>query len=209
VIAWLQVTSGRGPDECAWVAARVVDCIVREAAAQKLDVRILEAVPGGHPETYRSALLSLEGQNFSEFVAGWQGTIQWIGASPYRPHHKRKNWFVGVNHFAPPAKHVFDARDLRIESMRSSGPGGQHTNKTESGVRVTHVPTSLTAVAQEERSQHRNRSLALGRLYQRWRAAQQAQHQQNRQEQWESHSALERGNPTRTYTGPSFRSKRR
>jgi len=208
VIAWLQVTSGRGPDECAWVAARVVDCIVREAAVQNLDVRILEAIPGGHPETYKSALLSLEGKDLSEFVRSWQGTIQWTGTSPYRPHHKRRNWFVGVNHFAPPAEHVFDTQDLRIESMRSSGPGGQHTNKTESSIRVTHLPTGLTAVAQEERSQNRNRSLALSRLHQRWRIEQQAQHQQNRQEQWESHSALERGNPNRTYTTPAFKPKR-
>jgi len=208
VIAWLQVTSGRGPDECAWVAARVVDCIVREAAAQKLDVRILEAVPGEHPETYKSALLSIEGKDLSKFVAGWQGTIQWIGASPYRPHHKRKNWFVGVNHFAPPPEHVFRKQDLRIESMRSSGPGGQHTNKTESGVRITHRPTGLTAVAQEERSQHRNRSLALSRLHLRWRDEQQSERQQSQQAQWESHSALERGNPTRIYAGPAFKPKR-
>jgi peptide chain release factor len=92
--------------------------------------------------------------------------------------------------------------------MRSSGPGGQHTNKTESGVRITHRPTGLTAVAQEERSQHRNRSLALSRLHLRWRAEQQSERQQSQQAQWESHSALERGNPTRIYTGSAFKPKR-
>ena len=209
MIAWLQVTSGRGPDECAWVAAQVVDRIVREAAARKYDVRILETVPGQSAQTCKSALLAIEGQDLSQFLAGWQGTVQWIGTSPFRPHHKRKNWFVGVNLFSPPAEHVFRTGDLRVESMRSSGPGGQHTNKTESGVRVTHRPTGLTAVAQEERSQHRNRSLALSRLHQRWLAALQSQRHQNQQEQWESHSALERGNPVRVYAGPDFKPKRK
>lgn len=208
MIAWLQVTSGRGPDECAWVAAQVVDQMVREAMARGHDLRILETVPGGRDRTYKSALLAVEGDDLSAFVAGWQGTIQWVGTSPFRPHHKRKNWFVGVNRFSPPADHVFRPQDLKIESMRSSGPGGQHTNKTESAVRVTHLPTGLSAVAQEERSQHLNRSLAMSRLYERWQAEGQAERRQSQKAQWESHDALERGNPTRTYQGPDFKPKR-
>jgi len=209
MIAWLQVTSGRGPDECAWVVAHVVDRMIQEAMALGHDVRILETVPGGPDRTYKSALLAVEGEDLSGFVAGWQGTILWIGPSPFRPHHKRKNWFVGVNRFSPPAEHVFRPQDLKIESMRSSGPGGQHTNKTESAVRVTHLPTGLSAVAQEERSQHLNRSLALGRLYERWQAARQSQHRQNQKEQWQRHDALERGSPIRIYTGPDFKPKRK
>lgn len=209
MIAWLQVTSGRGPDECGWVVARVVDEIVREAMAQGHDLRILETVKGGTDGTYKSALLAVEGQALGAFIAGWQGTIQWVGASPFRPNHKRKNWFVGVNQFAPPADHVFCPQDLKFESMRSSGPGGQHTNKTESAVRVTYLPTGLSAVAQEERSQHLNRSLAMSRLYERWQAERQSEHNQSRKAQWESHDALERGNPTRTYRGPTFKRKSR
>ncbi len=209
MIAWLQVTSGRGPDECAWVVARVVDEIVREAMAQGHDLRILETVAGGIEGTYKSTLLAVEGQDLDAFIAGWQGTIQWVGASPFRPNHKRKNWFVGVNHFSPPEDHVFRPQDLKVESMRSSGPGGQHTNKTESAVRVTHLPTGLSAVAQEERSQHLNRGLAMGRLYERWQAERRSERSQSRKAQWESHDALERGNPIRTYRGPNFKPKPR
>jgi peptide chain release factor len=207
MIAWLQVTSGRGPDECAWVVGRVVDRMVQEARTRGYDLRILDTVPGGRDRTYKSALLAVEGDDLSQFIAGWQGPIQWVGASPFRPHHKRKNWFVGVNRFSPPAEHVFRPQDLKFEVMRSSGPGGQHTNKTESAVRVTHLPTGLSAVAQEERSQHLNRSLALGRLYERWQAEAQSQRQQIQKDQWESHDAVERGNPVRTYTGPDFKPK--
>lgn len=55
-------------------------------------------------------------------------------------------------------------RDCRVETFRAGGPGGQHQNTTESGVRITHVPTGLQATAREERSQHRNRAKALERL---------------------------------------------
>lgn len=54
--------------------------------------------------------------------------------------------------------------DCRVETFRAGGPGGQHQNTTESGVRIVHLPTGIRAVAREERSQHRNRSLALRRL---------------------------------------------
>ncbi len=207
MIAWLQVTSGRGPQECAWVVAQVVDRIVREAGAKGYDIRILETVPGESADTYKSALLAVEGQDVLSFIGSWQGTIQWIGQSPYRPNHKRKNWFVGVYPFSPPEEQLFRPQDLKVESMRSSGPGGQHTNKTASAVRITHLPTGLTAIAQEERSQHFNRRLALGRLHQRWLATRDSQHRRNRHEQWESHHELERGNPVRTYLGPAFKLK--
>ena len=61
---------------------------------------------------------------------------------------------------------IFSVRksDLRIETFRSGGPGGQHQNKTESGVRLTHVPSGITVTARESRSQHRNRQIALARL---------------------------------------------
>lgn len=61
--------------------------------------------------------------------------------------------------------------ECRVETFRSGGPGGQHQNRTESGVRLVHLPTGIRAVAREERSQHRNRALALQRLRERLEAA--------------------------------------
>ncbi len=112
----------------------------------------------------RSILLRVGGEKAPEIVRGWLGTVQWIGASPYRPHHGRKNWFVGVAAFAEPGTGLWDETAVRIDTLRASGPGGQHVNRTESAVRATHLPTGLSAIAQEERSQHLNRRLALARL---------------------------------------------
>ena len=164
MLGWLQITSGRGPAECAWVVGRVLQEILKHGQELKLDLQILETTPGEHPDTYGSVLLSVEGQDFQALVSQWQGTIQWRGESPYRPHYKRKNWFVGVTAFVPDQKTDIQLKDIQIECMRASGPGGQHVNKTSSAVRVTHKTSGLSAVAQEERSQTRNRKLALCRL---------------------------------------------
>ena len=207
MLIWLQVTSGQGPEECAWVVQRVVDQILLEAAAQGHIARLLEATTGERADTCKSTLLAVEGTELREFVDSWQGTVQWIGRSPFRPDHKRKNWFVGVNVLSPPEEPVVHRRHFRVESMRSSGPGGQHTNKTQSAVRITHVLTGLSAVAQEERSQHRNRKLALARLLAKLAEQTDNARKSHKTDQWTRHAELERGNPVRVYEGTGFRRK--
>ncbi|NER38078.1 MAG: peptide chain release factor H [Oscillatoria sp. SIO1A7] len=206
---YLQITSGRGPEECCWVVARLLDILTREATEAGIKVRLLEAIPSETPETLKSALLALEGEKseLENFLAGWTGTVQWIGSSPFRPKHKRKNWFVGVESLAAPEqieKIERSQKDLEWQTVRGSGPGGQHRNKTETAVRVVHKPTGLSAIAQEERSQSLNRKLALARLLQRLQQRQTEKENANRQQRWDLHNNLERGNPTRIYIGQKF-----
>lgn len=205
MICWLQITSGRGPAECCWAVAQLVPRILDEAAKKKLKARLVEAIPGEKPSTYRSALLALEGETVSEFIREWTGTVQWIGKSPFRPRHKRKNWYVGVYPLEPPEPDLWSENDLRIETMRASGPGGQHVNKTETAIRVTHLPTGLSAIAREERSQHLNRKLALTRLAELVRQEKNRAKLKKQQERWSQHNRLERGNPVRVFEGDRFR----
>ena len=202
---WLQVTSGRGPDECGWVVARLMGQLKRAAEGAGLRLELLEAVPGDAAGTLRSALLAVEGEGAAAWAGTWAGTVQWIGQSPFRPAHKRKNWFVGVAVLSPPERPAWSEKELRIELFRASGPGGQHVNKTESAVRVTHLPSGTVATAQEERSQHRNRELALARLGERMAELGQAREDQARQERWEQHNQLERGEATHVFKGPEFK----
>jgi peptide chain release factor len=202
---WVHITSGQGPDECCWVVARLLDVLRGEAAAAGLAVRVLETVAGDQPGTFRSVLLTLEGPEADAFLDGYRGTVQWLGRSPYRPRHKRKNWFVGVECLTPPAKPSWSEDELRIDVMLSSGPGGQHVNKTCSAVRLTHVPTGLTVIAREERSQQHNRKLALARLAQLFEDRQAEAQGQVQKRRWQQHQALVRGNAVRVYEGPDFR----
>lgn len=200
---WLQISAGKGPAECAWAVLKVIGVITREAEAQGLTVRTLEVVSGPTPGTAQSALLSITGETVDGFVDGWRGTIQWTAQSPFRPRHKRKNWFVGIEVLEPIDETQFDTTDaknaVKWETMRASGPGGQHVNRTESAVRVTHLPTGIQATATEERSQHRNRKLALARLADKLKDRVVQKQSAVRTERWQAHQDLERGNPVRTF----------
>lgn len=201
---WIQITSGRGPAECQWVVAELLRVLRAEAESASVGLSLLDAAEGEQPGTLRSALLSLEGEGAEPLVADWVGSVQWIGRSPFRPHHKRQNWFVGVERFAVPSKPQWSERDLEFSTMRSSGPGGQNVNKTESAVRVVHTPTGLSVVAREERSQQQNKKLALARLAALLSSRGAQSEAAAAQQRWDQHNDLERGNPVRVYAGPKF-----
>jgi peptide chain release factor len=203
---WVHITSGEGPGECERAARFVLDELLREAAAAGLTATALDAVTDGK-ERLQSALLAIEGDGLEDFLAGWIGTVQWVCRSSERPTHKRKNWFVGVERLTTPEEKSWSMDEVRIDVMRASGPGGQHVNKTESAVRVTHVQTGFVAVAREERSQHRNKALALARLAELIAANNRRAKQQATAARREQHRGLVRGNAIRTYEGLDFKRK--
>jgi peptide chain release factor len=102
----------------------------------------------------------------------------------------------------PPAS--LDASEVRFESFRASGPGGQHQNKTESAVRAVHVPSGLAAVARDGRSQHRNKAVVLERLAMLLRASQDIAAIADQHAVHSKHDRLERGNPVRRFRGRAF-----
>jgi peptide chain release factor len=201
---WLQITSGRGPVECCWVVAKLAEILPAEAKKAGLTAEVIEAVKGSESKTLRSALLSLS-SNKNDFISQWEGSILWIGKSSFRPHHKRKNWFVGIEAIRIPESIKWSEKELKIETMRASGPGGQHVNKVETAVRIIHTPTGLTATASEERSQLMNKKLALARLSLLLKQKQEHGEKEAQQKRWQQHNDLERGNPVRSYKGVKFK----
>ena len=194
---YLQITSGRGPAECCRVVALVLEKILVQAKKMRLTAEVLEREQGEINRTLFSAILSIEGEGAKEIRDEWEGTIQWIAQSPYRVFHKRKNWFVGISSFSVPEIKDADAKEIEYQTLRSSGPGGQHVNKTESAVRAIHSPSAISVTASDQRSQMQNKKLATERLLIKLSAWKVEQNMQTAQENWNNHNTLERGNPSK------------
>ncbi|MBU1221912.1 peptide chain release factor H [Myxococcota bacterium] len=201
---WIQITSGQGPDECELAVTKFFEYLQNlvQSAGSKIDV--LEISEGVKKGNLQSVLFSVPAE-YSEIIKPFKGSILWKCISPYRPHHKRKNWFIETSVLEEPSISTFNENDVKYETMRSSGPGGQHVNKTESGVRATHIPSGISTTAMEERSQHNNKKLALARLADKIAEANSNVLGEAKQSRWTKHLQIERGNPVATFSGPNFK----
>lgn len=113
---------------------------------------MVEREEGELNRTLFGAIVSLEGDRVGEIVEEWEGNIQWIAQSPYRIYHKRKKWFIGIKSFTPKELSDIGIKYITYQTLRSSGPGGKHVNKTESAVRATHELSGLSVTASDQRS---------------------------------------------------------
>lgn len=203
----IQVTSGRGPAECTRVVAKIVEIMMKEARQQGLEITLLESKKGDLKGTLLSAVLLLntgtaDSKTLDAFLGAWSGTVQWIAQSPYRKFHKRKNWFAGVSVFDVYKQLKWDIKDVKLETCRASGPGGQHVNKVETAVRGTHLPSGIQVLAMDSRSQLQNKQLCLERLEAKFMSWQMEQLVAKQQDQWQEHNELERGKAVRVITAP-------
>ena len=212
-VCWIQMSSGNGPEECGWVVAKATQRFIEDACDHGFIAEMVESVNYTRRTKFengcfQSTLVRLQGNSIEPFVASWVGSIKWYGQSPYRPNHKRMNWFIGVEKiFVPPRSELSRQKiqsETEVSTMRSRGPGGQHVNKTDSAVRVVHTPSGLSVRVDSHRSQHRNRELALERLLLVMQQNEQQGGANNKKSRWELHRNVERGAPTKIFHGIQF-----
>ncbi|MCK8520160.1 peptide chain release factor H [Aquimarina sp. D1M17] len=203
----IQITAGRGPAECCWVVAKVLKTVLEEARSIGLEYMILQKIPGNENRTVQSVTLTIAGDEVDPFLKSWIGTVQWIGTSEFRKHHKRKNWFIAINELENVQQEEISEKDIVFKTMRSSGPGGQHANKVSSAVRAIHVPTRTAVVVMDSRSQHQNKKIAICRLKEKMVDIALSKTKQAAQMQWEQHLEIERGNPIRVFKGVDFKNE--
>lgn len=198
----LQLSSAQGPEECCLAVAKALQKLMEEANSLNLTITVLEREKGRFTNTFRSVLISIEGEQADTLIQQWVGTIQWVCQSPYRPKHGRKNWFIGVACFE--GIKSIDNSEIKFETMRSSGAGGQHVNKTDSAVRATHLATGLSVKVQTERSQHANKRLAILLLSRKLDDQKHLIACEHKAERRLFHHHIERGNAKRTFKGVDF-----
>jgi peptide chain release factor 2 len=198
--AVVSIQAGEGGTDAQDWAEMLLRMYLRWAETRGFRTELLEASPG-EEAGLKSATFTVSGENSYGVLKAERGVHRLVRLSPFDAAHRRHTSFAQV--FVSPllsddAGIDVDESDLRIDTYRASGAGGQHVNKTDSAVRITHVPTGIVVSVQNERSQLSNKQTALKILRSRLAELE--------QEQREEELARERGNVMTTGFGSQIRS---
>ena len=160
--AYVEIHAGAGGTESQDWAEMLLRMYTRWAQAHGSKVNVVEE-SAGEGAGIKSATIEVKGNNAYGWLKTEAGVHRLVRISPYDANARRHTSFASVTVYPEiddDIKIEIDENDVRVDTMRSGGAGGQHVNKTESAVRLTHIPTGIAVVSQGDRSQHKNRAEA-------------------------------------------------
>lgn len=205
--AILELHPGAGGTEAQDWADILLRMYTRWADSHQYKAEILDYLAGDEAGV-KSVTLKIDGPNAYGLLKSEAGIHRLIRISPFDSSGRRHTSFCSVGVLPDAGKNVdiqINESDLRIDVFRASGAGGQHVNKTNSAVRITHIPTGIVVQCQNEKSQHSNRDTAMSILRSRLYERELRKEADKRQAQYNDKDAINFGSQIRTYTLQPYR----
>jgi len=199
--AFLTIHPGAGGTESQDWASMILRMYTRWSEKNKYSVDIIDYTPGDEAGI-KDATILIKGEYAYGYLKGETGVHRLVRISPFDANKRRHTSFASVEVIPELEEDIeieINENDLKIDTYRASGAGGQHINKTDSAVRITHLPTGVVVQCQNERSQHKNKAFAMKVLKSRLYELQKVQMDEKKQELNAEKKEISWGNQIRSY----------
>ena len=191
-----QISSGNGVDEVCRAIYHFLNWLEVRYSFEVVKIEYVKC-----KDCYKLVLIKSLDKRLLEL----EGTHLWHCKSPFRPKHKRKNWYFSFKLLKEPKELRVDESQIIYQTMKSPKKGGQHVNTTSSGVRAIYKPLNIEAISFDERSQHLNKKRALKRLLEKLARINEQHIQQSKFNSYKSAKEILRGGEVLKFTGEEFR----
>jgi len=205
--AIVAINAGAGGTEAQDWVEMLFRLYLKWAESRNMKTKIIDHLAGDEAGI-KNVTFTVSGPYAYGYMKSENGIHRMVRISPFDANGRRHTSFASVSilpEIEDDIKIDINEKDIRVETFRASGPGGQHVNKTSSAVRITHIPTNIVTQCQNEKSQHRNKELALKILKARLYALEKEEQNREKQLRHESQKEIAWGNQIRSYIFNPYR----